>query len=132
MPSSNKTPSRNKGTQTRGENLNTSWTTDEEAFLVNFLVDRKSEGSSNSVFKDSTFAEVAAAFASSPTTGTPKNMQSCKSKWGRLKKSYNTISILKSKSGFTWSDEHGMGVTEETQSEWDELVKVCEMCLVHQ
>jgi hypothetical protein len=85
MPSSNKTPSRNKGTQTRGENLNTSWTTDEEAFLVNFLVDRKSEGSSNSVFKDSTFTEVAAVFGSFPMTGAPKNMQSCKSKWGRVR-----------------------------------------------
>jgi hypothetical protein len=50
----------------------------------------------------------------------------------QLKKSYNTVSILKSKSGFTWSDEHGMGVTEEMQLEWDELVKVHETCLVSQ
>jgi hypothetical protein len=45
-----------------------------------------------------------------------------------MKKTYNDIAGLKSKSGmgFTWDDEHGMGVTEERRPEWEDLCKVRE------
>ena len=45
-----------------------------------------------------------------------------------MKKMYNDIAGLKSKSGmgFTWDNEHGMGVTEERYPEWEDLCKVRE------
>jgi hypothetical protein len=39
---------------------------------------------------------------------------------------YAAITELKSKSGFTWSDEKGMNVNDDMRSVWDELVKIHE------
>jgi hypothetical protein len=36
------------------------------------------------------------------------------------------VTALKGKSGIKWSDENGMGITEDTQQQWDEMVKVRE------
>ena len=38
--------------------------------------------------------------------------------------------MSKSRLGFTWTDEHSMGVTPEMQQQWDELCRVC-MHLTH-
>jgi hypothetical protein len=43
-----------------------------------------------------------------------------------LKKIYEAVKMLKSKSGFVWDDEKGMNVTPDTEAAWQELVKVCE------
>jgi hypothetical protein len=43
-----------------------------------------------------------------------------------LKKKYDAVTKLKSLSGIAWDDEKGAGVTEDTQQQWDDLVKVCE------
>jgi hypothetical protein len=35
------------------------------------------------------------------------------------------VRFLDSMSGFTWSDEKGMGVTDETMQQWNDITKVC-------
>jgi hypothetical protein len=39
---------------------------------------------------------------------------------------YETAHKLQSLSGIAWDDERGVGVTEYTESLWNDLVKVCE------
>jgi hypothetical protein len=43
-----------------------------------------------------------------------------------LKRVYAAVTALKGKSGIKWSDKNGMGITEDTQQQWDEMVKVRE------
>jgi hypothetical protein len=43
----------------------------------------------------------------------------------QMKKTYRQINTLKSKSGFTWTNDHGMGVTDQTEEQWRVLVAVC-------
>ncbi|KAH9957289.1 hypothetical protein BJV74DRAFT_728580, partial [Russula compacta] len=46
--------------------------------------------------------------------------------YGQLKKTYMTVTALKSKLGLIWDDEKGMNVMLDWQLVWDDLVKVHE------
>ena len=37
---------------------------------------------------------------------------------------HNNIKRLRKKSGFQWDDENGMGVMEDMQQQWDDMVKM--------
>ncbi|KAG2352085.1 hypothetical protein BDR07DRAFT_1214213, partial [Suillus spraguei] len=50
---------------------------------------------------------------------------SCKNKWGALKSAYHQVQFIKSTSSLTWSNVDGVGVSPESQSVWNELVKNC-------
>jgi hypothetical protein len=75
---------------------NVHWTIDEETFLIRFLSERTLAGdtisSSDNMYKDSVFKEVADALAPHCKKGAAKSMASCKSKWGRVCISFVRIS----------------------------------------
>jgi hypothetical protein len=124
-------------------NQRTHWTFKDEAALITFLTEKTVAGTSDNTFKDSVFKEAADMLNASRTVGGQKTMTSCKSKWMRvcislyvfylypdlydkLKKTFEAVTQLKSKSGFSWSDEKGMGVEDEKDPAWAALVEVCE------
>jgi hypothetical protein len=101
------------------------WTPKDEAFLIAFLSE-KTGVTSNNTFKDTVVKEAAVALESCRTRGVPKTLALCKSKWMRLKKTFDTVTQLKLKSGFSWTNEKGMGVEDEKDPAWAALVEVCE------
>ncbi|KAG2359048.1 hypothetical protein BDR07DRAFT_1488708 [Suillus spraguei] len=55
--------------------------------------------------------------------GAEKTPSVCHSKWANLKSAYSAVLKVKRASGFTWSDEHGAGITLESESAWVAFVK---------
>jgi len=77
------------------------------------------------MFTDTVFWRAASVLKRLRGKGVKKSANSCKSKWWKLKSTYQVVTVLKSKShsGFVWDDEKGLGVTAETQLKWNKLVK---------
>ncbi|KAH9962053.1 hypothetical protein BJV74DRAFT_871469 [Russula compacta] len=91
-----------------------SWTTDNEAYLIQVLLDSKrdSVGVSNQMFKDGVFMEITSQLCKK-NPGMRFTKEKCKAKWQGLKATYATITELKGKLGFVWDDEEGVNVTPE-------------------
>ncbi|KAN0109699.1 hypothetical protein V8E52_009045 [Russula decolorans] len=99
------------------------WSIKDEATLIKFFLGRRASFTSNEMFKKTVFADAAKEVNSMREKGSEKTGASCKAKWGKLKRVYVAVTALKGKSGIKWSDENGMGITEDTQQQWDEMVK---------
>ncbi|TFK22797.1 hypothetical protein FA15DRAFT_671125 [Coprinopsis marcescibilis] len=99
-----------------------SWTSAEETALLEFLVDHKSEAGDNGMFKLATFEKAAASIADLLTKGTVKTAKVCQNKYSAFRTTHRMIKLIKSKSGWTWSDETGASITPDTASSWDDSV----------
>ncbi|KAG1864538.1 hypothetical protein C8R48DRAFT_798243 [Suillus tomentosus] len=55
--------------------------------------------------------------------GAEKSGLVCKTKWQALKKAYRSVIEIKCTSGFTWSHEHGAGITDRKDDVWACFVK---------
>ncbi|KAG2351810.1 hypothetical protein BDR07DRAFT_1220276, partial [Suillus spraguei] len=55
--------------------------------------------------------------------GAEKSGIVCKNKWTVLKKSYQSIVEIKCTSGFTWSNEQGVGITDRKDDVWARFTK---------
>ncbi|KAG2356161.1 hypothetical protein BDR07DRAFT_1197725, partial [Suillus spraguei] len=55
--------------------------------------------------------------------GAEKSGIVCKNKWTVLKKSYQSIVEIKCTSGFTWSNEQGVGITDRKDDVWAHFTK---------
>ncbi|KAG2119874.1 uncharacterized protein F5147DRAFT_767337 [Suillus discolor] len=89
------------------------WTKAEESTFLEFLVVAL-PSSGEGGFKMPTFNQASAHLkAQYPNQrGAEKTGLVCKNKWTALKKVYHSVVEIKCTSGFTWSDEHGAGVTD--------------------
>ncbi|KAG2046243.1 hypothetical protein BDR06DRAFT_1037894 [Suillus hirtellus] len=55
--------------------------------------------------------------------GAEKSGLVCKTKWQVLKKAYHSVIQIKCMSGFTWSHEHRVGITDRKDDVWARFVK---------
>ncbi|KAG2158080.1 uncharacterized protein EDB93DRAFT_1246566 [Suillus bovinus] len=88
-----------------------SWTSDEEAVFVDFLLSQFS-ASGDGNFKTLTLTAAANLLKERfpNASGAEKTASVCKTKWQSLKSGYNAVLDIKNTSGFTWSDEYGVGI----------------------
>jgi hypothetical protein len=64
------------------------WTHDDEALLIQILSDRKGEMTSNAMFKDTVFTDMAIALESIRKKGGRKTTRVCREKWQRVRISF--------------------------------------------
>ena len=43
----------------------------------------------------------------------------------QLKETYNTVTVLKNLSGFTWTDKNGLGIGVEDEDAFQAYIQVC-------
>ncbi|KIO02633.1 hypothetical protein M404DRAFT_147491 [Pisolithus tinctorius Marx 270] len=103
------------------------WTTEEEGALLDFLASHLSQAGNGNFKKamwNATAAHMAHNYPLGPDNGN-KTAESCEWKFKALKKSYYTITNLKSvASGFAYDDEHGVMILLDNADLWDRYVKV--------
>ncbi|KAG1759426.1 hypothetical protein EDD22DRAFT_738670, partial [Suillus occidentalis] len=101
------------------------WTQDEEATLLQYLLSHKAEAGDTASFQKTTWhgaaTHINAAFPNQ--RGGEKTTGVCKTKWTNLKATYNAVINIKKTSGFSWSDEHGVGITDAHGDTWDKYIK---------
>ncbi|KIO01398.1 hypothetical protein M404DRAFT_53652, partial [Pisolithus tinctorius Marx 270] len=96
------------------------WNVEEEISLLEFLL-KSLPCAGNGGFKDTVFkAAVAHLRAKFPVyKGAPRHTSACQSQYhGDLKRTYALVNDLRSASGWTWSDEHGCGITDDNDPQW--------------
>ena len=84
------TTSEDGGVVALGKKPATSWSTEEEAALLQFLLDKKEGGQAtdNQMFKNNVFREAAQAIDHLRQRGPSKTLEACRSKWTRVCISY--------------------------------------------
>ncbi|KAG1744742.1 hypothetical protein EDB19DRAFT_1906458 [Suillus lakei] len=89
------------------------WSKAEEITLLEFLL-QVLPSSGDGGFKLATFnqASVHLKTRHPHQRGAEKSGGVCKNKWTALGKAYRSVIEIKCMSGFTWSDEHGAGITD--------------------
>ncbi|KAH0584847.1 hypothetical protein H2248_008125 [Termitomyces sp. 'cryptogamus'] len=102
--------------------LHASWSTDDEAWLLQYLLDHKSKAGDGMSFKKPTFTAAAAHVNEIITKGGPKTSDSCKNKYCSLKMTYELVNAICNNSGWSWDDQGGVQVTPEKQRTWDAFV----------
>ncbi|KAJ7933306.1 hypothetical protein B0H13DRAFT_2306983 [Mycena leptocephala] len=100
------------GTSSAGKNAplptgNAHWTKEDEEKLISYLWDHRSEGDGYNFKISPTWKGVAAYLNQSITKGGAKNAAGCKGKWASFKKLYDLVELVKSQSGWTWTDAGG-------------------------
>ncbi|KAJ6606936.1 hypothetical protein B0H10DRAFT_1956732 [Mycena sp. CBHHK59/15] len=99
------------------------WTLDDETAFIGYVWDHRAEGGDGCNFKMSPTWNGAAWFLNeSITKGGAKNGKGCKGKWAAFKKVYDLVQLVKSQSGWTWTDAGGASITPETASTWTDFV----------
>ncbi|KAG2143510.1 uncharacterized protein EDB93DRAFT_1251923 [Suillus bovinus] len=101
-----------------------SWTSDEEAVCVDFLLSHFS-ASGDGNFKTPTLTAAANLLKErfSNASGAEKTASVCKTKWQSLKSGYNAVLDIKNTSGFMWSDEYGVGIVTKDDDVWNWYIK---------
>ncbi|KIN99320.1 hypothetical protein M404DRAFT_38529, partial [Pisolithus tinctorius Marx 270] len=103
------------------------WTTEEEGALLDFLASHLSQASDGN-FKKATWNSAAAHMAHNYPLGpdnSNKTAESCEQKFKALKKSYYTVTNLKSvASGFAYNNKHSAMISLDNANLWDQYVKV--------
>jgi hypothetical protein len=122
---------------------NAHWSDSDEIAFIKYITDHKAEAGDGMKFKASFWTGAAQMMLAHSEIGGTKTSQACASKWDRvrtcpphaylladmsftrqLKKSYNVVSILKTKSGFSYDDKKGCAITIKTACSWNEYVVV--------
>ncbi|KAJ7241575.1 hypothetical protein C8J57DRAFT_1526725 [Mycena rebaudengoi] len=98
--------------------------------VLQFLHSQKSRAGEGGNFDKTVFSEAAAHMAANcpPKKGGPKTADSIAQKWKGCKKLHERILQLKQKiypgaSGWTYTDELGFNVTDDTRDTWNNFVK---------
>ncbi|KAJ8519776.1 hypothetical protein ONZ45_g3305 [Pleurotus djamor] len=121
LPNTPETPNVNPAQPSK--TVNAYWTREDEFKLLHYLVDHKAEAGDGGSFPMSVFSGASLVLDADVVRGGPKTAMVCKNKWQALRNTYALVLWLKSLSGFTWSDEHGMNVTAATTNSWNAIVK---------
>ena len=122
---------------------NAHWSESDEIMFIQYITDNKAEAGDGVKFKPLFWTGAAQMMLVHSEIGGTKMSQACSSKWDRvrtylphaylladmsftrqLKKAYNVVSILKSKSGFPYDDKEGCKVTLKTACAWNEYIVV--------
>ncbi|KAF8987875.1 hypothetical protein BDQ17DRAFT_1198366, partial [Cyathus striatus] len=98
------------------------WVSTEETALLWYLLDHLSEVGDNGSFMKSTFEAAATHIARFYHHGAVKMARMCQNKCAAMCKLYCVVTTIKDVSGWTWSDDTGASITEETASTWDDYV----------
>ncbi|KAJ6491514.1 hypothetical protein DFH09DRAFT_822892, partial [Mycena vulgaris] len=99
------------------------WTRDDENKLITYCWDHRAEGGDGCNFKTSlTWNGAAKHLNESITRGGAKTAADCKGKWVAFKKVYELVQLVKSQSGWTWTDDGGATITSETAGTWNNFV----------
>ncbi|KAG1746877.1 hypothetical protein EDB19DRAFT_1905704 [Suillus lakei] len=95
------------------------WSKVEEITLLKFLL-QALPSSGDGGFKLTTFnqASVHLKTRHPHQRGAEKSGGVCKNKWTVLRKAYRSVIEIKCMLGFTWSDEHGAGITDRKDDVW--------------
>ncbi|KAJ7699805.1 hypothetical protein B0H14DRAFT_3904480 [Mycena olivaceomarginata] len=108
------------------------WTANPEdlANLLSFLNVQRSRVGEGGNWDKTVLNEAAAHMASlgPPAKGGPKTAAAIATKWGQIRKIFEAILQMKQKaypgaSGWTYTDEGGFNVTDETRDAWDNFSK---------
>ncbi|KIJ96569.1 hypothetical protein K443DRAFT_107050 [Laccaria amethystina LaAM-08-1] len=95
------------------------WSDDDITTLITFLISKKASAGDGIGFKGSVWTKAATAVNKVPhTKGAKKTSGSCKSKWGKLKETYNIVADIRAQSGFKWDDDGGADIDETTAEVW--------------
>jgi len=116
------------------------WTIADEENLLDFLIEKRSEGGEGS-FKPATWIAAAAKVNETKTRGGNKSKDSCRSKYQsvggqlllcflflnppQLKATYEVVRAVRSNSGWSWNDEHGANIDsdlEANEGKWDDYI----------
>ncbi|KIJ10947.1 hypothetical protein PAXINDRAFT_85276, partial [Paxillus involutus ATCC 200175] len=100
------------------------WTLDEETAFIDFLLSQFSASGDGNPRK-ATFNEAATLLKKKfpKALGAEKTSDVCRSKWTALKAAYHAVMDIKDTSGFTWSDDQGVGVTLKHNDVWEQYLK---------
>ncbi|KAG1825091.1 hypothetical protein EV424DRAFT_1345915 [Suillus variegatus] len=100
------------------------WSKAEETAFLEFLLKALSS-SGDGGFKTTTFNQAATHLKEKFTQqrGAEKTGVVCKNKWTAFKKAYHSVIEIKCTSGFTWSDEHGVGIADRKDDVWARFTK---------
>ncbi|KIJ14054.1 hypothetical protein PAXINDRAFT_79922, partial [Paxillus involutus ATCC 200175] len=100
------------------------WTLDEETAFIDFLLSQFSASGDGNPRK-ATFNEAATLLKKKfpKALGAEKTGDVCRSKWTALKAAYHAVVDIKNTSGFTWSDDQGVGVTLKHNDVWERYLK---------
>ncbi|KAF8817313.1 hypothetical protein BYT27DRAFT_7058772, partial [Phlegmacium glaucopus] len=95
------------------------WSDTETNTLIGFLASQLPTVADGTGFKPMVWNEAAVVInALTKAKGGEKTSSSCKSKFARLKETYNVIVKIKAQSGFKWDDENGADIDESTAEVW--------------
>ncbi|KAF8988057.1 hypothetical protein BDQ17DRAFT_1257991 [Cyathus striatus] len=100
----------------------TVWVSSEESAFIQYLLDHIAEAGDNGSFKKQTFEAAATHIAQFHQCDAVKTAKMCQNKYGTMHKLYRVVSAIREVSGWTWSDNTGASITEETASTWDDYV----------
>ncbi|KAJ7602733.1 hypothetical protein FB45DRAFT_1046615 [Roridomyces roridus] len=95
-----------------------SWTTSDTDRLVAFLVKKHSRGGDGANFTKTVWNEAASDVNLVLTKGGPKNGDSCKSKYQKLKATYFVVLAIINNSGWAWDDRRGACIGPGQEGTW--------------
>ncbi|KAF8148473.1 hypothetical protein B0H34DRAFT_802997 [Crassisporium funariophilum] len=101
------------------------WTPSDKVVLLDFLVEKKSEGGEGG-FKTTTWVAAAAKVNATKTCGGDKSKDSCRAKYQLLKATYEVVCTIRGNSGWSWDDELGANIDsdiEAKEGKWLEYIE---------
>ncbi|KAG0701493.1 hypothetical protein DFH29DRAFT_875821 [Suillus ampliporus] len=99
------------------------WTETETDQFVLYLFNNRAQVCDTSNFKDVTYNGAAEAIAPHLQNGPKKTRTMCKTKWGSLKQTYNTIQKYCQQSGVHWDNVTGANIQHEgTTTVWNKYI----------
>ncbi|KAJ7235789.1 hypothetical protein C8J57DRAFT_1530486 [Mycena rebaudengoi] len=92
------------------DNANAGWTSEDEAMMLKHLIKMKSKAGDGHNFQTKHFQGIIAELNNTRTKGGLKAAKTAHQKFGTLKKMFEIIQDIKSKSGWTWSDKYSANI----------------------
>ncbi|KAJ7273896.1 hypothetical protein C8J57DRAFT_1506015 [Mycena rebaudengoi] len=108
------------------DNANAAWTPSDEAIMLNHLIKLKSKAGEGCNFQTKHFRGALDALNKNRTKGGLKTAKSAKQKFTTLKKTFDIIQDIQSKSGWTWTNKNGANIgygLTAASGTWDAYVK---------
>ncbi|KAI6029130.1 hypothetical protein PISMIDRAFT_121563, partial [Pisolithus microcarpus 441] len=102
--------------------MQVSWSEADTITLLDLVVTHKALAGEGLNFK-ATFWNTAAVHLRNPSKGAPKTAKACKDKWKRLRKTYDAVDQLCSRSGFVYSLKSGANIGIENEQLWNAFVR---------
>ncbi|KIK16369.1 hypothetical protein PISMIDRAFT_15853 [Pisolithus microcarpus 441] len=102
-------PTKRTSPSSQAGGVQVSWSEADTITLLDLVVAHKASAGEGLNFK-ATFWNTAAAHLGNPSKGAPKTAKACKDKWKRLRKTYDAVDQLCSRSGFMYSLKSGANI----------------------